>query len=232
MSIKDQLKSATDTILSTPWDERDGTVVPTSDSIKLAGGAVRLDATLLYADLRDSTTISMGDKRVAAKLFKCFLGGCSRIIRHNGGEIRSFDGDRVMGVFLGGTKNTDAAKSALKINWFVVNVLRPKFKEKYSKFSDGTYKINHCTGVDTSSVLVVRAGIRDNNDLVWVGRAPNVAAKLSDRTDAASYISPQVYNAMLESSKISSDGSPMWKRFSWPGGPIEAFYRSDWTWVP
>jgi class 3 adenylate cyclase len=37
-------------------------------------------------------------------------------------------------------------------------------------------------GVDVGTVLVVRGGIRgeDNSDLVWVGNATNIAVKLSE----------------------------------------------------
>ena len=60
-------------ILSNNWNVRDGQVVPFSDQVTLAGGAVRLEATMLYADLADSTQLAMNyDRRVAAKVFKSF----------------------------------------------------------------------------------------------------------------------------------------------------------------
>jgi hypothetical protein len=49
------------------------------------------------------------DWRIAAKVFKCFLTCCSKLIRAGDRKIRSFDGDRVMGIFLGKHKNTLAA---------------------------------------------------------------------------------------------------------------------------
>ncbi len=84
-----------------------------------------------------------------------------------------------MGIFVGKTKNTPAVRCALKINHVFLNIIKPKLIAKYPTLASGSYKLAHCVGVDTSEVLVIRGGVRNNNDLVWVGRAPNVAAKLS-----------------------------------------------------
>lgn len=128
MALSDDLRKEVDGVINQAWDVRDGEVVPTTDKVALAGGGVKLEATMLYADLADSTEIAMWDRRVAAKLFKAFLACASRLIRAQGGELRSFDGDRVMGVFLGNSKNTSAAKCALQINWAFINLIKPKFE--------------------------------------------------------------------------------------------------------
>src|SRR5947209_12732705 len=84
-----------------------------------------------------------------------------------------------MGIFVGDSKNTSAARCGLKINWAFHNSLKPKLEKKYEILKSETYSLAHCVGIDTGEILVVRSGIRNNNDLVWVGRAPNIAAKLS-----------------------------------------------------
>lgn len=230
MAIAETLEEDIDSVLSQTWDIRDGQVVPETEDVVLAGGGVKLDATMLYADLADSTDLAMWDRRVAARIFKAFLACSSRLIRHKGGSVRSFDGDRVMGVFVGKSKNTDAVKCALNINWMFVKALKPKFEAKYTKLSDRTYKLAHCTGVDTSETLVVRGGIRNNNDLIWVGRAPNVAAKLSALREPSysSFITGDVYDLMNSSSKISSGGENMWEERTWSGGPVSRVFRSSW----
>src|SRR6266542_2413696 len=99
MALADEIDSSVASILNQEWSIRDGYLVPTSDDVALAGGAVKLEATILYADLADSTYLAINaDRRVTAKVFKCFLEASSRVIRAQEGEIRSFDGDRVMGV--------------------------------------------------------------------------------------------------------------------------------------
>lgn len=236
MALKDDLAAEIDSILAQPWDIRNGTVVPENDDVALAGGAVRLEATMLYADLVDSTELAMYDRRVAARIFKSYLACCSKLIRERGGDIRSFDGDRVMGVFVGSSKNTSAAKAALNINYAFLKLIKPRLEAKYDVFTNGTYKLGHCIGVDTSEVLVIRAGIRNNNDLVWVGRAPNVAAKLSTIRDDPynSWITENVYNSINQEVKKSSDGRSMWEsRINVPAvtGSGNA-YRSSWYWEP
>src|SRR5437879_12039181 len=98
MGLPETLASDVDNILAQEWSIRDGEVVPETEAVALAGGAVRLSATMLYADLADSTELAMNcDRRVAAKVFKSFLTCCSRVILERGGAIRSFDGDHVLG---------------------------------------------------------------------------------------------------------------------------------------
>jgi adenylate cyclase len=234
MPLKEDIETLVGDALTTNWDLRDGRVVPTTDNVALSGGGVELAATMLYADLADSTELAMWNRKATARICKAFLAASSHLVRANSGEVRSFDGDRVMGVFLGGSKNSSAAKCALQINWMFLNVLKPKFEQAYQSLRDGTFKLAHCTGVDTSDVLVARSGVRNANDLIWVGRAPNVAAKLSTIRNSPyfSYISGDVYDVMADSSKLSNNGQAMWQeRPNWDG-PIKRIFRSSWTWSP
>lgn len=233
MALVDDLKNDVDGALNQAWDVRDGEVVPETEKVALAGGGVKIDATMLYADLADSTEIAMWDRRVAAKICKAFLACSSRLIRGQGGELRSFDGDRVMGVFLGTYKNTSAAKCALQINWAFLNLIKPRFEAHYEALRNGTYRLAHCTGVDTSEVLAVRAGIRNNNDLIWIGSAPNVAAKMSAFRDAPyfSFISGAVYDKLANEAKVTNNQS-MWEERAWTSGPVKRVFRSSWTWSP
>jgi class 3 adenylate cyclase len=180
MALIDALRKDVDDVLTARWCVRSGLVVPSTSKVQFSGGGVRLTATMLYADLADSTELAMNyDRRVAAKVFKCFLACSSRLIKSCGGEVRSYDGDRVMGVFLGKDRNVAAVHSALNINFAFQQLIVPKLLTKYPSLRSGSYTLAHSVGVDTSEVLVVRGGVRRSNDLLWVGRAPNVAAKLS-----------------------------------------------------
>ena len=235
MAFLDDLNTETEAIVRTAWKYRDGTVVPETSDLALGNEAVKIEATFLYADLADSTELAIGTPEIAAEVFKAYLMGTTRIVRSLKGEVRSFDGDRVMAVFLEGAKNTAAAEAALKINYFFSKILRPAFTGFYTGRS---LSLRQTVGVDTSEVRVVRSGIRNNNDLVWVGRAPNVAAKLSSlREDGfASYISKDVFDRMLDDSKYG--GNPlrqMWEPRVWGAGEpygVPTVYRSSWTWTP
>ncbi len=238
MAFIDDLKSETDAIVKGAWKRRDGKVVPEMDVIALGNEGVNLEATFLYADLADSTELALLDHEIAAEVVKAYLMGTTRIIRALGGEIRSFDGDRVMGVFIEGAKNSAAAEAALKINHFFTEILVPAFTGFYP---DRKPLLSQGVGVDTSKVMVVRSGIRNNNDLVWIGRAPNIAAKLSAIRDPGytSYISESVFNVIVDHSKISTlpptPRKVMWEAKTWEQGKpygVGSVYVSNWTWTP
>jgi class 3 adenylate cyclase len=235
MALIDDLKSETDAIVRGVWSRRDGEVVPDSRDVGLGNECVDLVATFLYADLADSTELAIQDKTIASEVVKTYLMGTTRIIRALGGEIRSFDGDRVMGIFFRGAKNTAAAKAALQINYFFTQILEPAFTGYYHTHS---LSLSQTVGVDTSKVMVVRSGIRSNNDLVWIGRAPNIAAKLSAIRESwySSYISETVFNAMRDDSKYGGDPKEsMWERTTWAAGEpygVGIVYRSSWWWEP
>jgi class 3 adenylate cyclase len=238
MALLDEITTEANLILAQPWNIRDGLVVPEANSVQLAGGGVRLTPVMLYADLADSTLLaSKFDRGVATKVIKSFLAASCRIIRARGGHIRSFDGDRVMGVFLGERMHTRAALAALNINWVVTHLLKPKIMAQFPSLALGGYNLQHGVGIDKSEVLVARSGIHDNNDLIWVGRAPNIAAKLAAlREDGyASYMTKVVYDQLAPDGKVAADGRDMWQLRLWTKAPLEevkSVYRSNFWWQP
>ena len=98
MGLKSDLESEVADVFSAKWEERDGNVVPEDDSVSLANDAVKLKATVLYADLADSTELVDSQVAfVAAEVYKTFLHCAAKIIRSEDGEITAYDGDRVNG---------------------------------------------------------------------------------------------------------------------------------------
>lgn len=237
MGLKDDLSSDVSKIIQQGWNIRDGRVVPETE-VALEGGAVRLDATVLYADLAQSSKLATEfQQKTAAKVVRIFLRCMCRLITAHDATITSFDGDRVMGIFLGDLKNSNAATCALKMNYAAKYIIQPKVKEYFKSLREAGFDISHCVGVDTSTVMAVRAGQRGSNDLVWVGRAPNLAAKLSEIRNSPyhSYISGEVFSRLNESAKFSGgeDKKLMWEErtFDYLGETIR-IYRSNWTWEP
>lgn len=236
MALRDEVLSDIQTIIGTLWNKREGRQVPSTSEVALAGGAVEIQATFLYADLADSSKMAKElDRRIAAKIIKSFLATSARLIRAHGGEVRSYDGDRIMGVFVGNYRNTSAVKCALQIKWCVDQV-RARFEEKYESVRDATFRIRHGVGVDSGTVLAVRGGARGSNDLIWIGRAPNLAAKLSDLRDApyCTFITAAVFNRLNDEAKYGgAENSLMWERRSWAFlGENLVVYRSSWRWRP
>ena len=229
MAFVDDLQKRVKEIFAERWETRDGTVVPEADDVGLSNEAVKLEGTVLYADLADSTMLVDKEKAsFAAEIYKNYLHCASKIIENEGGVITAFDGDRVMAVFIGDYKNTEAARCALKINYAVQEIINPAIPAQYSTQA---YRVRQVVGVDSSSLFVARTGVRGANDLVWVGRAANYAAKLSSINEPgySSYITGRVYDKMNEKVKFSSkDGRSMWESRTWNGMTI---YRSEWTWV-
>lgn len=239
MSVLDNLKKETADIVTELWRTRDGQVVPEAADVALGNDGVFLDATFLYADLADSTELAVHNQYIAAEVCKAYLRGTTRIIRSLGGEIRSFDGDRVMGVFLGDSKNTNAAKAGLQINYFFKNILKSEFEGLLRNPFPNGFALRQSVGIDTARTLVSRAGIRSNNDLTWIGRAPNVAAKLSSIRDGdySTFITQSVYERLADESKFG--GTPqrlMWSPHLWPDGIDYGngmlIQKSGWSWSP
>jgi len=230
MPLKTDLEQYCHGIFHQAWSERNGTVVPTDTSVTAGTDAVLIDAAVLYADLADSTVmVDKHSARFCAEVYKTFLYCSARIIRSLAGEITAYDGDRVMAVFIGEGKETRAVKAALQINWTMINVVQPQLKLVY-KTTD--FVLKHVVGIDTSSLFVAKTGIRGNNDLVWVGRAANYAAKLAALPESrATYITAEVYNNMDRSATFGGNPAEnMWKPYKWNTFDDRTIYGSTWHW--
>jgi len=225
MGLKDDLETYCIDVFGSAWTTRDGTVVPDEDSkLGLKNEAIKIKGSVLYADLADSTL--MVDKEipgVSAEVYKCFLYCCARIIPHNEGSVTAYDGDRIMGVFIGKDKDTNAANAALNIKWAVDEIVMPKMRAIYATKS---FQIKHVTGIDTSELFVAKTGARGANDLVWVGRAANYAAKLAALDPSYTYITSDVYDAMNNSVKFVN-GNAMWVKMIWNEFNNSYIYRSS-----
>jgi class 3 adenylate cyclase len=95
LALAQDLAAAVATILREVWTERDGTVVPDPEDLQLGNDAINLDATVLYADLADSTSLVDGQVPFrAAEYYKVYMLSAARIIKDWGGSITAYDGDR------------------------------------------------------------------------------------------------------------------------------------------
>lgn len=227
MALKDDLQTEVATIFQSQWSLRDGRDVPMSENLKLANDGVKIEGCVLYADMDGSTAmVDTLPAPVAAEIYKAYLLCAARIIRSEEGQITAYDGDRIMAVYIGDTKNTRAVRSALKIKWAVSHIVNPALAKQYSSLN---FTLQQVVGIDCSELLVARTGIRGSNDLVWVGPSANHAAKLSSLSEQpySTIISSAVFNKMNQNVKSASDGRQMWEQRSWKGMTV---YRSSWYW--
>jgi class 3 adenylate cyclase len=230
MGVAADIKSYAEATFRSAWTERDGRVVPEPKDIALTNDAIKFEeAAILYADLSGSTKMVDNESwGFAGEVYKTFLDAAARLIRHHDGSITAYDGDRVMGVFLGTSKRTNAAKCGLRINYAVTQILQPAMKAVYTTKD---FTIKHSVGVDCTVIRAARTGVRGDNDIVWIGRAANYAAKLADISEwpYATYITKTVYDQMNDDARTAANGSAMWEARTWNNQTI---YRSNWYWPP
>lgn len=178
--------------------------VPTVQSIGLGKHGRTIETAILYADMRKSSNIAEDHRRqTAAKVYKTYLSSMARVARSVGGEIRSYDGDRIMVIFPP-KKNAPkvacdkAVSTAMRMAWCLQEIVEPKLRG---------YDVVDCgIGVAFGRLLVVRAGIGGqphNNDLIWVGRPSNLAAQLSEEGGRPEHIwiDEETYNRLDDSYK-------------------------------
>mgnify|MGYP001793315572 FL=1 len=128
---------------------------------------------------------------------------------------------------LGDLSNASASRQALNINWCRIHVINRLLLEQYPRRD---YQLKHVVGIDRSSLRAARTGARGANDLVWVGRAANYAAKLSSLPDTyASRITGDVFDQLKGELKVTS-GKDMWEKAQWTDMENMTIYRSNWTW--
>lgn len=227
MTLRNDLETQVNKIFSEQWSERKGQNLPSTEALRLSNDAVKLHAVVLYADLSESTKL-VDTKNVffAAEVYKTYLHCAAKIIRAQSGEITSYDGDRIMAVFIGDRMNSRAAKAALQINDARLNIINPILKKNYQS---SNYELQHTIGIDSSDLFVARTGIRGSNDLVWVGRAANHAAKLGSLSnDYPTRITQEVYQRLSDDCKFTN-GKSMWEQVTW--NPMNrTVYRSTWHW--
>lgn len=199
MGLKEDLEKFAAETHRGAWKTRDGQKIPQTDDIGLGNEAVKLEGTVLYADMADSTGLVKGYKDwFAAEVYKNYLYASSRIVRIWGGTITAFDGDRVMAVFIGDSKEDDATKAGMQISGAVRDILQPAMDTAYPKSS---FKLKQKVGIASSALFVARTGIRGSNDLVWVGHAANIAAKMAAlSTSYSTYVTKSVYDGLLDPS--------------------------------
>lgn len=225
MGLEAGLQKEVKEILAARWDSEKARDVPDLEDLRLnANHAKELEATVAYADIDGSTALVDSESwTLAAEVYKAYLRCASAILKDDGGTIAAYDGDRVMAVFYGDSKNTSAVRAALKINRAVTEIINPAIKAQYQQSS---FQLKHVVGIDTSLLHVAKVGVHSDNDLVWVGRAANHAAKLAAFSGQPTWITKSVYDNMNEQTRYAN-GVNMWSARSWGSLTV---YCSNYRW--
>lgn len=154
------------------------TSVPKRENIGLNDGKL-IESAVLYIDIRQSTSITTRHTDdVAAKIYKAFHESMVSIARYQGrGHVRGFAGDKIMVIFdNSGDAVTRAIDCAIWMQSYIEQKLSPALQTTYN------HPISCGIGIDYGKMTVVRAGTKNNNDVVWAGSPANKASKLADST--------------------------------------------------
>src|SRR5580700_10545861 len=98
-------------------------------------------------------------------------------------------------------------------------MLPPAFPKILKNLQNSSFPFSPSGGIDTGEIRVARAGVRNDNELIWVGGVPNVAAKLSSIREQgySTYITEPVFKKLHQSAKLY-DGQSIWERRTWQKG--------------
>lgn len=223
MTIKEDLQDKVRQLVKTAWgDVPNAIAIPEESTLTFGNSGARLSVTVLYADLAGSTKMvdSMADI-LAAEYYKAFLHCASQLIRRNGGNIQAYDGDRVMGVYVGDGQADNAVSTALELHYAVQAIINPAFAEQYNEYHR---PMKHTVGIDVGQALAVKVGVRSVGELTWVGPAANYAAKLNSFPGLDENFPTRITEAVLSKlashhSRFGSQNEPMWQ------GPYDATGR-------
>lgn len=214
MTLKDDLIAKIDEYAASQWDDiPNGYVVPTPQSLTFGNTGIRIDATVLYADINGSTDMvdALRDT-LAAEYYKAYLHCAAKIIKNTGGDITAYDGDRVMAIYVGNEQCKNAVDSALQLNWALKFLINPIFARVYGKYHR---PISHTIGIDCGKLLAAKTGVRVESDLVWVGPAANYASKLNSFKGLDPLYQIRITEFVMTKNSISAltralDGKSIW----------------------
>lgn len=231
MTLKETLRAEISSSFRSTWQVETARNVPAPEDLRLnANHAKDLQAaTVLYADIDGST--NMVDEHpwwFSAEIYKAYLRCAGALVREEGGIITAYDGDRIMAVFTGDSKNTNAVRCAMKIHHAVLEIIQPLIRSRTDIHSG--FVLKHKIGIDTSQLHAARIGVRGDNDIVWIGRAANHAAKLTAITlDQSIWITKDVYDLINDSVKVSN-GVNMWQKWTWNQLNNAELYSTTYHW--
>ena len=173
---------------------------PSIDKLTFKNGFY-VNATALFVDIRDSSTLTDKHKRPAlAKIYRSFISEVIAILNGNlNCKYINVDGDCVSGVYeTPKTTDIDSVFSdACRIS-SIIDILNCKLKKK------NITKIEIGIGLDYGRLLLIKAGFAGSglNEVAWMGDALNTASKLCGKANKDTYYeilaSSTVYNNLNE----------------------------------
>ena len=79
--MEDELAKEVDSIIRGTWELRNGQVIPDTQDIKLSNDGVKIQATVLYSDLADSTELALYSQELQQKYTNPIFSGRRESLR-------------------------------------------------------------------------------------------------------------------------------------------------------
>lgn len=238
---KTTIENKVNSVLKEAFIQYDVTAIPdienTSETRLTLGNTGLLgEFVFLYVDMRGSSSFTDQHRlQTISKIYKAYHHCMVECIKEFDGKVRSFDGDRVLGVFGGNRKINSSIECAMKMTGCRYDILQPKIK---ATFSNPNFSLG--IGISTGTAMVSKAGVgydKNNRDLIWLGDPPNLGAKLSDVAESpfTIYICEKTFAKISDSNRYTTrDGVKidMWVKdqFKFKNNTIDiyktGYYRS------
>lgn len=170
------------------------------DGVKLGGR--RMNATLLFSDLRGFTSFSekLSPEKVIATL-NDYLSEMSEAILNNGGTLVSYMGDGIMAVFGAPVENDYHADQALAAARDMLERLGAFNERLAEEGMDKSFRMG--IGLNTGPVMSGNVGSERRMEYTTIGDTTNTAARLEAATKGTAY---QLY--MSESTHAALSETP------------------------
>jgi len=207
---KKHIENKVDSVLSekfTQYDIEDVPDIENNPNSRLTHGNTGLagEFSFLYVDMRGSSTYTDAHRlQTITKIYKAFHHCMVECVKEFEGNVRSFDGDRILAVFGGEEKVNNAIECAMKMTGCRYDILQPKIENAL-----GNDSFSLGIGISTGNVMVVKAGVgydKNTRDLIWIGNAPNLGAKLSDKADSpfSIYICKETFGRIQDRNRYTN----------------------------
>jgi uridylate cyclase len=236
MALSDDLNKDITEIFTETFEVSSGWSIPTTADVTFDNQGKKIRLVSLFVDIRKSTTlVSAMGLESAARMYKAYIRGITKIVRARGGEILSFNGDGVVAGFVGVSASNAAVLSALNLCCFLFHQLKPWVDQVLIWTSSPELRFDFGIGIDAGDVLVVKAGMKgeDNHDLVWAGNPVNYSVKVSSLASDPYrlYVSDLVFDRIHHSLKESKEGNFIWDAWWWTE-KSKLLWRTEWWFGP
>jgi class 3 adenylate cyclase len=193
------LRTNVQELMALDYDVQSIARVPIRQDVTFGDEARVLLSASLFIDIRNSTDLLQKYRKSSlANLLKSFHYICAKTIKHNCGEVRSFNGDSNLAIFAEPSSCDNAVSSAFAIKSYLDLILKPN----YTIARDLDYGI----GIDFGTVFVAKVGLSGefNNDLIWIGACVNNASRMASKSKSPYniHISAAVFGKLSQVNRI------------------------------